>query len=360
MDKDRPADGGSRLEKRESEVLRYVMREHILTGRPVGSRTVASGARLDLSPASIRSVMSRLESRGLLEQPHRSAGRIPTDEAYKIYVSSLMGRPTMSRARMHEIDTALLRSRGEVDEMLAEASRQLSRLSRRVGVVMAPDLQRLIVEKMEFVSLADRRIVAILVGRSGMVHSRILSIDQPLDQDELDRIGRDLSDQFGGMTLPRMREQLLERIREVRKEYDRLVATGLDLGHRVVKDDQDNAGLFIEGTSNLLDLPEFADLDRTRALLRALEEKSRLVSLLGRVLRTEGVQVMIGSESLDADLHGCSLVASNYHAGDTVMGTVGIVGPTRIEYAKAIGLVDHLARVLTSYLTDPGMEKVPR
>jgi len=244
------------LEPRHKDVLKSIIRAHIVTGEPVGSKTVSRGGGLDLSPATIRNIMAELEERGLLSQPHTSAGRIPTDLAYRIYVDRLMGRSRMSPVQTHAIDEALERSRGEIPELLEEASRQLSRLSSHVGVVLAPEWRRIVVEQLEFVRLGPRRVVAILVGRSGVVHNRILEVEDPVEQSELDRIGSYLSERYHGWTLPKIREELELRITQERETYNLLAAKALDLGREAVKLARADSEVFIEGTSNLLNSPE--------------------------------------------------------------------------------------------------------
>jgi heat-inducible transcriptional repressor len=322
------------LESRQKDVLKSVIRTHIVTGEPVGSQTVSRGAGLDLSPATIRNIMAELEEHGLLVQPHTWAGRVPTDPA-----------------QTHAIDEALERSRGEIPELLEETSRQLSRLSNHVGVVLAPEWRRIVVEQLEFVRLGPHRVVTILVGRSGVVHNRILEVEEPLEQAELDRIGSYLSERYHGWTLPKIREELKQRITQERATYNLLASKALELGREAVDLSRADSDVFIEGTSNLLNSPEFSDLERMRSVFRTLEEKSRLVEILGRVLDEDGVQVVIGEENDDADLATCSLVASPYRSGERVMGTVGIVGPTRMEYARAVALVDYLAQVLSRLLS---------
>ncbi len=346
--------GSGPLDDREREILKTVIRAHILTGEPVGSRAISRGTGLDLSPATIRNIMSDLEDRGLLAQPHPSAGRVPTDRAYRLYVDRLMAQARVSAQHAHAIDEALLRSRGEIPELLSEASRQLSRFSHHVGVVLAPELRRIVVEHVEFVRLEGPRIVAILVDRAGVVHNRILIVEDAFEQEELDRIGRELSAEFAGLTLTEMRDALARRLSEERAAYDSMLKRRLELGRRAAEAEPPAAEVFVEGASNLLAAPEFTDLERMRGLLRALEEKGRLLDLLGRVLDGEGVQVMIGRENRDSDLADVSLVASAYGDGQRVLGTVGIVGPTRMEYARAIALVDYLARLLSRLLSGPG------
>jgi heat-inducible transcriptional repressor len=347
--------GPGGLGAREREVLRSVIRAHVVTGAPVGSKALSLGTGMDLSPATIRNVMAELEERGLLVQPHPSAGRVPTDTAYRLFVDHWMGAQRVVPAQAQAIDEAL-RTRRDVAELLEEASRQLSRLSHHVGVVLAPELRRIVIEHLEFLRLDPRRVVAVLVDRTGVVHNRIVEQEGSSDQEELDRVGRWLTDQFAGQTLQQMREELLRRLSEDREAYDRLRTAGLALARKAVEPAADDAEgeLFVEGMANLLDEPAFADLDRMRAILQTLEEKTRLVELLGRVLDGEGVQVVIGSENPLPGLADCSLVTSTYGAGDRVLGTVGVVGPTRMEYARTVALVDHLAKVLTRLLSSPG------
>ncbi len=342
------------LDPRHAEVLKEVVRHHIQTGEPIGSATVARAAKLRLSPASIRGLMAELEEVGLLTQPHRSAGRVPTDRAYRIYVDQMIRKPRMAASRAQAIERALGEFGGEVEELLGEASRQLSRWSHQVGLVLAPDLQRLIVDQIEFARVDGHRVMAILVARSGVVHNRILHVAEPLEPRELERIGNFLSREFGGRTLPQMRELLEQRLNEERAAYDRLMAKSLQLGRQAVATDETEASLFVEGASNLLDLPDFSDLDLLRDLFRTLEDRRRLIDLLSRLLESPGVQVVIGEENPLSDLARCSLVASTYGSGERVMGTVGIVGPTRMPYARAIALVDHFSHVLTRLLSAPG------
>jgi len=343
------------LDARQAEVLRSIIQQHIACGEPVGSRTVARIARLELSAASIRNIMAELEERGLLSQPHTSAGRVPTDGAYRVYVRRMIDEPPrVAPSLAQSIEEALARNRSEVPEMMGEASRQLSHLSQQVGLVLAPDLRRIIIDRLEFFQLDGRRVMAILVGRGGMVHQRVVEVAAPLDHRELERISRHATEQFGGRTLRQMRKLLRTRLREDRAALDRLQASSLSLAEQAVTVDTVEAHLFVEGASNLLGTSGFSDLDMVRALFKTLEEKETLIGLLSRLLDGHGVQVVIGSENPLTDRAHCSLVASSYHGeGGRVMGTVGIVGPTRMPYARVIGLVDYLAAVLTRLLSSP-------
>lgn len=352
-----PRDGRAKpsvdLDLREIEILKSVIEAHVFTGEPVGSRALQRGAGLDLSPATIRNVMSDLESRGLLVQPHASAGRVPTDLAYRLFVDHLMGRAKMTASETHAIDEALQLRRGEIPELLNEVARQLSSVSQHVGVVLTPEMRRIVVEHLEFVRLDARRVVAILVDRAGVVHNRILEVAESFEQAELDAMGRELSRRFSGLTLPAIREAIAHEMTEEHAAYDRLRARLLALSHDALQVAEAGQDVLVEGASNLIGSPEFADLERTKELLRTLEQKGRLVGLLESVLQGGGVQVVIGRENPVSGLTDLSVVATTYGAGDRVLGTLGIVGPTRMEYARTIALVDHLARVLTRFLSNP-------
>jgi heat-inducible transcriptional repressor len=342
------------LDDRAGEILKSVIHAHVITGEPIGSRTLSRAAGLDLSPATIRNVMSDLEERGLLSQPHASAGRIPTDLAYRLYVDRLMSRPPLSAGHAQAIDEALMHHRGEIPELLSEAARQLSRVSQHVGVVLVPDMRRIVVEHLEFVRLDAHRVVAILVDRAGVVHNRILAVTDSFDQGDLDRIGNELSQRFIGQTLPTIREAIARELLEEKSAFDLQRARLLTLGRDAVVIAEDASDVLVEGASNLVGALEFNDLTRTKDLLRTLEQKGRLVDLLENVLAGQGVQVVIGHENPVSGLSDLSVVASTYRAGDRVLGTVGVVGPTRMEYARAIALVDYLAHVLTRFLTNAG------
>jgi heat-inducible transcriptional repressor len=190
-----------------------------------------------------------------------------------------------------------------------------------------------------------------MVGRSGVVQNRIIENLEPLEQEELDRIGRYLTEEFGGHTLPEMRSLLAERLQEERSRYDKLRARSLELGRRAL-DKAPEGEVFVEGTSNLVGSPDFGDLNEIRALLHTLEQKESLLELLSKLLGGDGVQVMIGGENPVSDLARCSLVAAGYGTGERTLGTLGIVGPTRMGYARAIALVDHLAKVVTRLLSE--------
>jgi len=345
-------DSDDPLEAREVAVLHSVVRAHIASGQPVGSVAVARCSDLGLSSASIRAIMCRLAERGFLSQPHRSAGRLPTDQGYRSFADRVVRRPPqVPAAEAREIEQALAASHGALSDLLEVSSRQLSQLSHQIGIVLAPDIIRVAVDRLEFVPLGGRRVMAIIVGRGGAVHHRLLVLEQDVEPVELERVGRFLTDDYRGHTLVEILEMLRRRRNEERATFDQLQGWSLTLCREAVEAVVDEGGIFVEGALNLLDGDILPDLDVVRALFRTLEAKQRLIDLLGQLVEGRGVQVVIGDENEMSDLSQCTVVASSYGAVAEKLGTVGIVGPKRMEYAKVIPLVGYLARVLSARLS---------
>ncbi len=343
------------LDKRDQEILEAVVQAYIETGEPVGSRTVSRMNREGLSAATIRNVMADLEDRRLLVQPHASAGRVPTDLAYRIYVDSLMKAPRLSAADQRALESSLQDPPSEVTGLLGSASRVLARLSRNMGVVVSPQIERVRMRDVEFVRLAPRRVLVILVSAEGTIHNKVVEIDVDHDQEKLDTIGRCLTEEFRGHTLPEIRDRLLELMGQEKALYDDLLRDAIRLGQastRMEPAPEATGEVFVEGAANLLAEPDFASIERLKSLFRTFEEKHELVRVLNSCLEpgTSGVKVIIGSENPNPQLSGCSLIACSYGAENQTLGTLGIIGPTRIEYARAIALVDSVARMLSGAL----------
>lgn len=341
-----------RLDWRSEEVLRIVIAEHVRSGQPVGSRIVSRHHPEKLSPASIRNIMADLTEQGFLMQPHTSAGRLPTDRGYRYVVDELLAsRRGLPRGDARKIERLLVSSR-EIEEMLGRSSRLLSDLTRHVGVVLAPDLEKAVLEHVDFVRVAARRVVAIFVSRSGLVTHRVVDTEDDIAQDELDRLSTILRGEFIGMSLPEVRRRLLVSLREEQRWAEQLGKRTADTVVNLLSEPfpEESGELILEGTSQLLDAPEFGDLERLREVMRLFEERERLLELLDRCLESTGVQVIIGSELQDPKLEPMALVASSYQAGDRNRGLVGIVGPRRMEYARAVSVVDHFARSISKAL----------
>ena len=339
------------LQSRDRQVLRAIVDSYIQTGEPVGSRTISRENPEGRSPATIRNVMSDLEEAGLLTQPHPSAGRVPTERGLRFYVEELLQRPPLPAEERVRILRQLSRHRGEAGALLEEASHILAEMTHGVGMALVPDVSQRVLEKIDFVSLAPRRIVAVFVSRPGLVDHRVLEVDEDYTQDELDRVSRYLCDTFRGLSLAQMRSRLLEMMSEEKSRYDRLMREALELSARSFEAGLTQGDLIVEGTTNILDGGVFDNMEEMRRLFQTFEEKSRLVALLNRCLDQKGYRLLFGSEAGTPGIEGCALIVSPYHDGSGPVGMVGVLGPTRMEYARAISMVEMLSRLLSDLLT---------
>ncbi len=348
-----PEQAGFVLDERALEVLRIVVREHVRTGEPVSSRQVARFHAEQLSPATIRTIMADLTDGGFLEQPHTSAGRVPSDKGYRSFVDEVLAaRQRVPRDEARRIEEILVSSR-QVEDMLERASRLLGQLTNQVAMVLPPDVAAVTLEHVEFVRIAALRVVAIFVGRGRLVVHRVIELEENLTQKELDRTSVALRSQLAEMTLPEARLRLVSSLRADREWADRIGRETVGAVLRLIEEPFTVAGseLIVDGTSRLLDIPEFGDVGRLREVLRAIEEKSRLLRLLDRCLLAPGVHVIIGSETADPGMAPMAVIASPFGVPGEGHGFVGVLGPRRMEYARAVALVDHFARTISTLLS---------
>ncbi len=349
------------LDGRSRDILIAAIKLHIATGEPVGSRTLSKQLGQSLSAATIRNVMADLEEEGFLAQPHTSAGRIPTDRGYRFYVDSLIadfdGRP--SRSDEVFINRQLF-SNPEVtqDHLMERASHLLSDLSSHVGIVLSPPLSQDILQHIEFVKLADRRILVITVSRAGLVRDFVVRMDEELPQDELNRTARYIVENFGGRSLSVVRRDLLRRMSEEKALYDRLLKNAILLCNRDLGRTEEDAAIYVDGAVNMLDSGDFADTDRMKAIFRMFEEKGRLVKILNQCLAAAergGVIVRIGAENPVPGLRDCTIVTAPYSYRNQVMGSISVVGPMRMKYARIMRVVGYVASLFDQVLSDqPG------
>jgi heat-inducible transcriptional repressor len=294
--------------------------------------------------------MAELVELGYLLQPHTSAGRVPTEKGYRFYVNSLISSDRSQWSDPVRLkESHLAGKREDMKELLQETSRLLSLLSHYAGIVMAPHLSNTLFKRLEFVRIHRAHVLVILVTQDGLIQNRIIDVAEDLQQEDLDRIASYLNEQFSGLDLAEVRRRLLHQMAEEKRLYDRLLAKAVELGQMALSF-PDRAELFLGGTENILNLPEFADLEKMKSLFRAFEEKALIVQLLNKCLDSDGVQVFIGSENDNRAMENFSLVVSNYKRGNRTLGTLGVIGPTRMEYERVIPLVDRTAKLLTHLL----------
>jgi heat-inducible transcriptional repressor len=345
-------------DSRGQAVLSAIINEHLVTGEPVGSRTIsdrfahASG----WSPATIRNVMAELEELGLVEQPHTSAGRVPTDKGYRYYVDHMLGEARLSQADFAAINSLLGDLRGDTGgtsgHLMERTSHLLSELSDNVGIVVSPSLADNVLQHIEFVRLADNRILVILVSSSNIIQNKIVRVDDALGQEELDRTARYLNVEFNGKSLAAIRAEILELMRQEKALYDKLLQNAILLCERSLEGEEGAGGqVFVDGASNILMKPDFMDTERMRELFRTFEEKSRLVKILNECMERDSqlvgrdVQVIIGRENTTPSMRDCALITAPYRLGaGQAVGAIGVVGPMRIEYARMMAVVNYVAR----------------
>lgn len=341
---------GITFDDRKKEILGAIVRSHIATGDPVGSLGLAKQSKERLSSATIRNLCAELEESGYLTHPHTSAGRVPTDQGYRYYVDNLIGPARLSRMTTVTIKQRLLdeESLSSPQRLMERTSKLLSQLSGNVGIVVPPSISQEVLHTIEFVKLSDQRILVITVSRAGRVQDQVIRVEAEFSQDELNSTARFLIESFNGWTLAAIRDEMVRRLTEERAYYDKLLKNAILLCSQSIQEG-DRPDVFVEGASNIIAKPDFSNSERMKAVLKMLEEKDRIVKLLNECVGTSmdaTVAVRIGSENSATDLHGCAVIATScfYSAGKAV-GRIGVVGPTRIEYERLIGLVDYIARV---------------
>ncbi|MET0751982.1 MAG: heat-inducible transcriptional repressor HrcA [Pyrinomonadaceae bacterium] len=340
-------------------ILSAIINEHLITGEPVGSKSVAEkfANAYGLSSATIRNVMGELEEKGLLEQPHTSAGRVPTDKGYRFFVDNLLGVLSISNADLHLINDKFGLNELELpetpDRLMERTSQLLSALSNNIGIVVSPSLAKDRLQHIEFVNLSDKRILVILVSAPNIVHNKIIRLKETFSSDDLDRTARYLNAEFSGKSLAEIRAEILKLMHEETALFDKLLQTAMILCSQSIEDEDATHGeIYVDGTSNILTKRDFADLERLRELLRMIEEKSRLVQILTGCIERDpsvkgNVQVIIGSENSAPSMQNCTLITAPYRIGSgEAIGTLSVLGPTRIEYARMISIVSYVARVM--------------
>lgn len=339
------------LNARQRGVLRAIVMDYIRTAEPVGSRTVCRKYGFSLSAATIRTIMADLEELGYVSQPHTSAGRVPTVRGYRLYVDALMDRPRLSRAEVQRIQEEVTPSAGEVEALLRGTGKLLSALSPYVAVVMAPRLQENHFRQVELVGHTRNRVLVVLLADTGLVHHKVVTVDEAMSQEELDRIARYLTDLLQGRSLREVRDLLLAQMADEKAQYDRLLARALQLGAKALEGEAE-AEVYVAGAAHIADQPEFADIAKMKALFAAFEEKSKLVRILNACLTGEGLKIFIGSEIPVRDIQELSVVASPYRRGNQVLGVLGVLGPTRMDYGRTLALVETTAKMLSRVLTE--------
>jgi heat-inducible transcriptional repressor len=344
---------GRELGRRQCEVLATLVRQYISTGLPVGSKAVADRLSEHLSSATIRNLMVELEAGGLLHQPHVSAGRVPTDKAYRFYVDHVAEVKSLGAATEKYIDESLSSQATSPEALPAKISHILSEVSHNVGLVLGLPLEEKLLEHIKFVRLPERRVLAVIVSKPDLVENKVIRLDEEFSQEELDRTADYLNAEFRGWSLRTIRVEIFKRIEDMKVAFARLLANVATLFMWGALAAEDPGPLFVDGTVKMLDQPEFMDGNRLRDLLAAFEEKAKLARVLSACLEssTTGVRVFIGGENVDAEMRHCTIIAAPYRYRDRAVGALGVVGPTRMEYDRAMTTVEYVAHLTSRLLS---------
>ncbi|NTV09282.1 MAG: heat-inducible transcriptional repressor HrcA [Zoogloea sp.] len=336
------------LDPRSQILLKTLIERYIAEGQPVGSRALSKYSGLDLSPATVRNVMSDLEELGFIASPHTSAGRVPTARGYRFFVDSLLTVQTLERAEVQELKGQL--QPNQPQRLINSASHLLSGLTHFAGVVMAPRKSSEKIRQIEFVSLSETRILLIIVTSAGDVQNRIMFTKRTYSPSELVSAANYLNQHFSGLDFGEIRLRIQDELKQLRSDMTELMTAAVEAGSEAI---QENATSYvISGEKNLLESEDLSsNMARLRELFRLFEQKTGLVQLLDMSNQAQGVQIFIGGESGLAPLDECSVVTAPYSVDGQVVGSVGVIGPTRMAYERVIPIVDITARLLSSALS---------
>ncbi len=344
-----------KMTERKKRILKAIVNEYVMTAEPVGSRTLARRYDFGVSPATIRNDMADLEEESYLEQPHRSAGRVPTDKGYRFYVDALMELKKLSRQKSEFIKKgkSLYKENG-IQEFVQQTSQMLSDLTNYTSVVSSPQIEESVFQHLQLVPMSSKRVLLVLITDTGLVKNKIIDLPERISHQELDQLSRFLNERLVGLSLNQIsKEVLLELSTEL---INRISVTlrNLDfINKEINKNNLPKYGkIYLGGTAHILDQPEFNDISKIKTVLRLLEQDKLLYGIMDNIGDKEGVEIIIGSENTFDEIKECSFVAATYHLNGRPIGKIGVIGPTRMEYANVVGSVKFMADLLSELLTN--------
>ncbi|HTS68313.1 MAG TPA: heat-inducible transcriptional repressor HrcA [Terriglobia bacterium] len=341
------------LSGRDREVLVALVRQFIAHGFPVGSKVLAAQMPTPVSSATIRSVLGALEDGGFLTQPHVSAGRVPTEKAYRFYVDRVVRGARLAPDTERYIDQTLRSDSDRPERLMTRASRTLSEVSRNVGLVLVPTMEEKLLEHIKFINLPDHRILVVIVSKPDVVENRVVRLEETFTQDELDQAANFLNAEFHGWSLGTIRLEVFHRLEADKILYARRLKNVATLFMWGALSQDEAGGLIVDGTAKVLERPEFADVQKVKELVRTLEEKAKLARILEACLQIPdaGVRILIGRENAEKQMHHCALVVAPLHYRNRAVGALGVVGPMRMEYDRAVGSVEYIAQLCSRLLS---------
>ncbi|MDT8284819.1 MAG: heat-inducible transcriptional repressor HrcA [Thermovirgaceae bacterium] len=339
------------LTDRDKTILGAIILEYVASGEPVGSRILSRKYLTTLSPATVRNIMADLEDLGLLYQPHVSAGRIPTAEGFRYYLNDIIELRALPRGDKSLITRQMSQGTGDIRDVLRRASYLLSQISQNASIILLPKLSTFFFRRIDFVRLDESRIMVILVSKAGMVYNSIV-YGEDLSQDKLNTYANYLNEKYINVTIQKMRDGLLKEMTGEKAKFDSLVRDAISLGVTALDGFEDQPDLFIQGKDAVFNNPELMDLGRLRDIVNAFEDRGRIVRILNKVLEIPGVRVLLGEDLEPIGMDDFSMVASGYYRKDVPVGSLGVLGPIRMDYSRVIPLVGYMAKVLSDLLEE--------
>ena len=339
------------LDARAQHLFRVLVQNYIEDGQPLGSRTLTRMADLDISPATVRSIMSDLEAMGYLQSPHTSAGRIPTAQGYRLFVDTLIEVKPLHSNLVSGLKNQLQDQDLNKENLVQTASSMLSSLTAMAGLVTVPQVGQAAFRQIEFLKLSEQRVLAILVVDQKEVQNRIIQLDRDYSESELREMANCLNDILVGCNLHQVRKVLLQQLDGLRQDMDSLMRNAISFGEQIFPVEQEvTSNYIIEGQTNLMEFEDLSNIGKLRGIFDAFSQKKDILHLLDRCICTNGVQIFIGSEAGYQVLDDCSVISAPYTINQDVKGVLAVVGPTRMAYDRVIPIVDVTARLLSEAL----------
>lgn len=339
------------LNEREKNILRYIIQQFVLTASPVGSRNITRKYELGISPATVRNIMADLEESGFINHPHTSAGRIPTDKGYRTYVDSLMELEKLHNTEIGMISKSLEQTVVDTDELLRITSKLLSSITKQLAAVTYPKMNSGTLEKIQIVSLSSTRILVVISIKSGLVKTITLEQESEIRPSQIESVQRLLNERLAGLQLKEIRETFSDRFKDVDDTHKAIIRLFIDSADKIFKDVNHAEKLVITGAKDVIRQPEFEAPDRFQSVIELIEDQDVIIHILEKSSEAGSDQVFIsiGSENEDQKLQHYSLICKEYKIGN-VSGTLGIIGPKRMEYSKVVAIVDYVSKILSEVL----------
>lgn len=340
------------MTERKKDVLKAIINEYVMTAEPVGSRTLARRYDFGVSSATIRNEMADLEEMNYLEKPHKSAGRIPSDKGYRFYVDTLMELRDVSEQQREKIKDNYESKAKEIHDIINQTSNMLSELTHYTSLVLTPQVHDSEFRKLKLIPLDSKHMLLVLMTDIGVVQNKVIIMPEELSRSELQKISRFLNEQLQGLSLSEIDENLLNKLeKKLINKVDILMSDLNFLAGDLFRVSVDEK-VYLGGTTNILEQPEFNDIHKVKAVLRVLEEEELLYNILGTIYNSPEVEVIIGQENEFDEIKDCSMVTATYQLGDRAIGKIGVLGPTRMEYSNVVSKVKIVAQILSNMLNE--------